>query len=115
MMRMTPQKLCTFLFKLTVSIALAFPLSGLTLSLIALIRDPHALVIHPLGAIVESIIFDTLWFGIGSVTTGGFPIADEAGINRVNMYPYIALTAFIIFFLLSKGWRWFRNRTTHPN
>jgi hypothetical protein len=108
MMRMTPQNLCTVLFKLTVSIALAFPLCGITYGLIGLLRAPIILFKDPLGTLF-AIAVGSLWFGIGTVATGGFPWGDEAGTQRVNMYPYIVLTACIIFFLLSKGWRRFLN------
>lgn len=114
-MHLEPKRYLNILVKLVLSIALAFPLCGLTSSLIGLIRDPKVFINVPLSDIVWGVLIVSLWDGIGATATGGFPIADEAGINHTNMYPYIVLTACIIFFLLSKGWRWFSKRTAQRN
>lgn len=106
-MRVASKSNLIILLKLIISIALAFSLCGLTSSLIGLLRDPVILFKDPLGTLI-TVAFASLWFGIGATVIGGFPLANEAGVEHINMYPEIALTAFILFFLLSKGWRWFR-------
>ena len=40
----------------------------------------------------------------------GFPISDEGGINRVNMYPYIFPTALLLFFTFVGGWNWLKEK-----
>jgi hypothetical protein len=89
------------------SMALAFPLSGITWSLAALAKDPYFALHNPVGALIVFLV-QSVWFGIMTPTYVGFPISDEGGVNHLNMYPYIIPTGLIIFFFLSKGWRWFR-------
>ena len=56
---------------------------------------------------------EALWFGILTPAFLGFPISDEAGVNHINMYPYIIPTAFVIFFFASRGWRWFGSNSVN--
>jgi hypothetical protein len=49
-----------------------------------------------------------LWFMIFTPIYLGFPIGDEGGINRVNMYPYIFPTALFLLFTFVGGWRWLK-------
>lgn len=40
--------------------------------------------------------------------SGGFVPQNEADLGpRINLYPWIIPTAIILFFTVSKGWRWF--------
>jgi hypothetical protein len=95
------------ILRFLLSFVLAYPLSGFTISLVSLARSPSLMVEHPLGALT-TFIFGSVWFGVLTPIYGGFPIADEGGVNHLNMYPYIFPTACIVFFVISKGWRWFK-------
>jgi hypothetical protein len=91
-----------------VSIALAYPLSGFIYGIVFLIRvaftTPADFLQHP-G--VDAFVI-VLWTVLVPIF-GGFVPADEGDAGpRVNMYPWIIPTALTVYFLLSKGWRWFR-------
>lgn len=89
---------------------LAFPLSGITWSVVNMARDTSFVVHHPFGSLVLYLI-RSAWLFIFTPLYGGFPITDEGGVDHMNMYPYIIPTGLVLFFLLSKGWRWFKTPT----
>lgn len=74
-----------------------------------LVTDLSWTIHNPLGALVV-ILVGAIWFGVAIPISGGFPIADEGGVNRINAYPYIIPTAMILAFIFFRGWRWFRLR-----
>jgi hypothetical protein len=89
------------------SIVLAFPLSGATIAIYGLAMNPSVDFHHPLGALMTALI-GAVWFGVATTVSGGFPITDEGGVNRMNAYPFIIATAVIMFFIFCRGWHWFR-------
>lgn len=91
------------LTRLLLSILFAYPLSGVAMGIVALIKDPSFFFHHPLALVVS-----TSWFVVFTPVYGGFPPIDEGFVNHKNMYPWIIPTAAILFVLLSKGWRWLR-------
>lgn len=93
--------------RLLLSIVLAYPLSGVARALLSVIGNP-ALLIHDPSITLLTFVVGSAWFGILTPLYLGFPISDEGGVNHANMYPYIIPTAIVLFFLFSKGWRWFK-------
>jgi hypothetical protein len=93
--------------RILIAILLAYPLCGLAIALRGLLATPYWSIHHPLEAL-EVIAAIIVWYGIATPISGGFPITDEAGIQRMNAYPYIAATAVALCFIFFRGWRWFR-------
>ena len=90
--------------RVVMSVVLAYPLSGCTMGVLSLVEDP-SLILHPFILAIE-----VAWFAVATPLYGGFPPADEGLVHRKNMYPWIMFTAACIFFVTSKGWRWFKRR-----
>ncbi|WP_233849696.1 hypothetical protein [Paraburkholderia sp. HD33-4] len=89
------------------SIILAFPLSGVTIAVYMLVSDPSAMFQRPLAILITA-LFVAVWYGVAIPVSGGFPVTDEGGVNRMNAYPFIIATAAILFFIFCRGWRWVR-------
>jgi hypothetical protein len=97
-------------FRLVVSIALTYPLSGVVYWIFEMFRGLPQTLKYP-GVDLFLLFF---WI-IATPTFGGFVPANEGGAgSRLNMYPWIIPTAAALFFLFSQGWRWFRrNRNSN--
>lgn len=51
-----------------------------------------------------------LW-ALATTMTGGFPPEDIITSSiTINMYPLILPSAVVLFFVFSRGWRWFAKR-----
>ena len=100
-----PKQYLKSVSRFLLSFALAYPVAGVVMVLVRFLsylflpNIPHGFLL--------AFFVEALWFGILTPAFLGFPISDEAGVNHINMYPYIVPTAFVIFFFASKGWRWF--------
>jgi hypothetical protein len=90
-----------------VSIALAYPLSGLIYGIVGLIR-----LAFTSPASLKDVGVDIFMIALWTVLVpacGGFVPQNEGDVGpRINMYPWIIPTAVTLYFLLSKGWRWLR-------
>lgn len=95
--------------KIVVAILLAYPLCGFAIAIKGLLMQPAWAFNHPLDALYVSLVF-VAWYGIATPISGGFPVTDEAGIHRMNAYPYIAATAVFLCFVFFRGWRLFKVR-----
>ena len=89
------------------SIILAFPLSGVAIAIYGFALNPSAAFHHPLGALMAALAV-VVWYGAATTVSGGFPITEEGGVNRMNAYPFIIATAAILFFIFCRGWHSFR-------
>jgi hypothetical protein len=93
--------------KTIASILLAYPLSGTIYAIVGLIK--LAFTTPPsLKNIGVDFFMIALWT-VMVPACGGFVPQNEGDVGpRINMYPWIIPTAVTLFFLFSKGWRWFR-------
>lgn len=89
------------------SVIAAYPVSALPFGILRLTSEPSQLIHNPFEPFI-GLIIQIAWFAFLTPISLGFPVADEGGINRVNMYPYIIPTALVLFFVFFKGWRWFK-------
>jgi hypothetical protein len=92
------------------SIMLAYPVSGAANAIYGLIvlawTSPKLLLDDP-GVAVILVVLDIVLVPL----FGGFVPANEGDVGpRINMYPWIVPTAFVLFFLSSRGWLWFKRR-----
>ena len=100
-----PKQYLKSVSRFLLSFALAYPVAGVVMVLVRFLS--YLFLPHIPHGFLLAFFVEALWFGILTPAFLGFPISDEAGVNHVNMYPYIIPTwAFVIFFLASKGWRW---------
>ena len=87
--------------------SVAYPVSGAIYAAIGFFRY------SPAHYTFLEFAFVVGFYAILVAVTGGLPPKDERGFEHTNMYPWIIPTALVIFFLLSRGWRWFsQNRST---
>jgi hypothetical protein len=95
--------------RVILSFALAYPISGVTLAVVSLVRNPSFVFTNPSGAVLNLVV-GSVWFGLTTPMIALGLLKPGGDVPDLNMYPYIIVTACIIFFLLSKGWRWCRRR-----
>jgi hypothetical protein len=89
------------------SILLAYPVSGAIYAIVGLTKLAFTAPASVKNLGVDFLMI-TLWM-VMVPTCGGFVPQNEGDLGpRINMYPWIIPTAVTLFFLLSKGWRWFR-------
>ena len=89
------------------SIILAYPLSGYVAVIIPWLMNPSLFIKNPKGALLVISVVGTM-FAIFTPIYGGFPVRMDTGVGHMNMYPYIIPTSIVLFFVISKGWRWFK-------
>jgi hypothetical protein len=97
-------------FRLLVSVALAYPLSGAVYWTFGMLRGLPDTLKTP------GVDLFLLFFWIIEIPAcGGFiPANGGDPYARTNMYPWIISTAAALFFLFSQGWKWFRrNRNSN--
>jgi hypothetical protein len=97
-------------FRLILSIALAYPLTGVVYWTFGMLKGLPDTLKTP------AVDLFLLFFWIIAIPTyGGFVPANEGDVGpRTNMYPWIIPTAAALFFLFSQGWKWFRrNRNSN--
>lgn len=92
-------------YRLIVSLALAYPLSGITFGLVGLASDPALLFTNPASALTTFAVSST-WFGLATPMVALGILKPGADVPDI-MYRSIVPTACIIFFLMSDGWGWF--------
>lgn len=95
--------------RLLFSILLSYPLSGAIYAIFGIVRlaftEPS-----PFKNITGDILLLGFWI-LAVPSCAGFVPANEADSGpRIDMYPWIVPTAALLFFLFSRGWRWFRKR-----
>jgi hypothetical protein len=91
-------------FRLIVSIALAYPLSGAVYWIFEMVGGLPDTLKSP-GIDLFLLFFWIIWIPLH----GGFiPAQGGDPYARINMYPWIIPTAAALFFLFSQGWRWFK-------
>lgn len=93
-------------FRLVAAALLAYPTSGALYAIWGLAK----LAFTSPGSL-KNIGIDFFMVGLWIVMVpacGGFVPQNEGDVGpRINMYPWIIPTAVTLFFLFSKGWRWF--------
>jgi hypothetical protein len=93
--------------KAIASTVLAYPVSGAIYAIVGLAK-----LAFTTPASLKNIGVDFLMIALWTVMVpacGGFVPRNEGDVGpRINMYPWIIPAAVTLFFLLSKGWRWFR-------
>ena len=94
--------------RIVLSVLLAYPVSGAIYAITGIIKaaitNPHQI------SVTVDLLIITL-FVVMVPACAGFIPANEAGTGpRINMYPWIIPTAAVLFFLFSRGWRWFSPR-----
>lgn len=97
------------ILRFLLSIILAFPLSGVAVALVGLAREPSFLFENPSAALLE-FFYVSISFGLSTPMKSLGILKPGGDVPDMNMYPYIIPAACIIFFLISKGWRWLKPR-----
>jgi hypothetical protein len=103
----TNDRIPVLLLKLVVSYIIALPASGAVYAIVGLVKlaitSPSSL--KNVSADVVLVIFWT----IAVPVCGGMVPQNEGDVGpRINMYAWILPTMATIFFVLSRGWRWFK-------
>src|SRR5215469_13773154 len=97
------------IFRVIGSVLLAYPVSGALYATVGLIKQAF---IDP--ASLKNVGIDLLMVALWVVMVpacAGFVPQNEGDVGpRINMYPWIIPTALTLFFLFSKGWKWFRRK-----
>lgn len=97
-----------WVMRAAVSLAVAYPLTGIVLATVDMLVNPSYVIHHP-GTALLAFVVVSIWFGILTPLYGGFPLSDESGVNHMNMYPYIIPIAVIFFLVFFRPWRNLKN------
>lgn len=98
-----------WLARAVVSLAVAYPLTGVVLATVAILGNPSYVIHHP-GAALLAFVVVSIWFCIFTPLYVGFPLSDEGGVNHMNMYPYIIPIAVVFFLVFFKPWNALKDR-----
>jgi hypothetical protein len=90
------------------SILFAYPLSGALYAIFIIVNQIIAPVGTPDFRVGPVLFLITLWTLVVPAEAG--IVSDDGFFPYVNMYPWIIPTAGALFFLFSKGWRWFKRK-----
>jgi hypothetical protein len=95
--------------RLIAAALLAYPISGALVALKLIITYELSVPAAHLTASgrVSFDLFYVLFSAFITSATAGFIPPIGGGSAYINMYPWIIPTAIALFFILSKGWRWF--------